>query len=118
MARSYRGPVIAKHSRFGHAEEESEEVRGDALGSRSATLCDDAILLGAPELIHHALERLAEREKLIDDLLRRVPREYEEKIKALRAPLHRAQEELVAAQILIENSQAALGPLEKKEERS
>jgi len=102
--------------RYGRPEAAYEQVRlDDARASMGATLRGDYI--GAPPdvLLELALDALHEREKLVADLLRHVPRKHEEKIKALDEPYREARAAIAAAAYLIDNARTALAPVEHPE---
>ena len=114
MARHYH-PAEAK-GRYGRPEAAHEDVRLDGEHySSTATLRGDYI--GAPPevLLELALDQLYEREKLVADLLRHVPRKFEEKVKALDSPMYEARQAIAAAHYLIENARGALAPAPHEE---
>lgn len=82
--------------------------------SGGATLRGEAIGMAPDELINHALEIIERREKLIERLLRYVPRKYEDKVKELSHPLWEAKQALWGARSLIRNARL---PLEAPVER-
>jgi len=103
--------------RYGHYSPPREEVRpdGKGFGASFAWIYGDAIGKAPDGLIESALGKLADREKLLGDLLGRVERKHEAKIKELSKPLEEARHELQAAQILINNMRAPLAPVEYPE---
>lgn len=103
--------------RYGHYSPPREEIRpdGKSSGANFAWIYGDAIGKAPDDLIESALGKLADREKLLGDLLGRVERKHEEKIKGLGKPLEEARHELQAAQMLINNVRVPLAPVEYPE---
>lgn len=96
-------------ARYQQDKEPSEYV-SDNTGGIRARLDGDQIGLSAAQLIHHAREQMQEHDHLVDRLCQHLPRRFEDRVKALSKPRHRAERSLQAASILLENVERELRP--------
>lgn len=106
-----------KSGRYGRPEPAHEVIeadfKDDRLLARSCHLHGQAIGMTPEELLALARERYGEHEKLVDKLLRHLPRKFEERVKALSAPRHEADRALQAVEIMLANARHALAAGER-----
>lgn len=91
------------------------KAEGDLL-VRSCRLYGDAIGRSPEDLLALARSRYSRHKKLVDKLLRHLPRKFEERVKALSEPLHEADRALDAVEIMLANTRHALAAGEKPED--
>ncbi len=96
-------------ARYETDKEDSEYVTDDASGHR-ARLTGDQMGLSPAQLLEHARGEIGKYDALVEKLLQHLPRRFEDRVKALREPKHRAERSLAAAAILLENAERALRP--------
>lgn len=109
-----------KQGRYGRPEAAREVItadfKDDRLLARSCHLYGDAIGKTPEELLALARSRYGDHEKLVDKLLRHLPRKFEEKVKALTEPRHEANRALEAVEIMLANARHALAAGERPAE--
>lgn len=101
-----------KQGRYGRPERAHEVItadfQDDRLLARSCHLYGDAIGMAPEELLALARQRYSAHEKLVDKLLKHLPRKFEERVKALTEPRHEANRALEAVEIMLANTRHAL----------
>lgn len=99
--------TAAGGQRYRRDEPAYEDVRAD--GERfgaSITLYGEAVGMTPEQLLKHARALTAADHEAVADLLKHVPRKYEEKVRALSKPRQEAEAAIRAVEILIANQQA------------